>query len=87
MELSSQAVSPLRQRMIEDMRMRKLAPKTQTAYIRAVRRFAGFLGRAPDTASTEDLRRFQLHLVDEGQRAYRFAICWRRLWRQALDTR
>ena len=66
MEPSSQAVSPLRQRMIEDMRMRKLAPKTQTAYIRAVRRFTGFLGRAPDTASTEDLRRFQLHLVDEG---------------------
>lgn len=66
MEPSSQAVSPLRQRMIEDMRMRKLAPKTQTTYIRAVRRFAGFLGRAPDTASTEDLRRFQLHLVDEG---------------------
>lgn len=66
MEPSSQAVSPLRQRMIEDMRMRKLAPKTQTAYIRAVRRFAGFLGRAPDTASTEDLRRFQLYLVDQG---------------------
>lgn len=66
MEPSSQAVSPLRQRMIEDMRMRKLAPKTQAAYIRAVRRFARFLGRAPDIASTEDLRRFQLHLVDEG---------------------
>ena len=66
MEPSSQAVSPLRQRMIEDMRMRKLAPKTQTAYIRAVRRFVGFLGRAPDTASTEDLRRFQLYLVDQG---------------------
>lgn len=59
-------VSPLRQRMLEDMRMRKLTPKTQTAYIRAVRRFTRFLGRAPDTASAEDLRRFQLDLVDHG---------------------
>jgi integrase/recombinase XerD len=59
-------VSPLRQRMLEDMRMRKLAPKTQTAYIRAVRRFAAYLGRPPDTATVEDLRNFQLRLVDEG---------------------
>lgn len=59
-------VSPLRQRMLEDMRMRKLAPKTQTAYIRAVRRFAAYLGQPPDTATVEDLRNFQLHLVDEG---------------------
>lgn len=60
------AVSPLRQRMLEDMRMRRLAPKTQTAYIRAVRRFAAYLGRPPDTATVEDLRNFQLHLVDQG---------------------
>ena len=66
METSSQSVSPLRQRMEEDMRMRKLAPKTQEAYIRAVRRFAKYLGRSPDTATAEDLRLFQLHLVDEG---------------------
>ena len=66
MQTSTQAVSPLRQRMIEDMRMRKLAPKTQSAYIRAVRNFAKYLGRSPDTASDEDLRRFQLHLVDQG---------------------
>ena len=57
---------PLRQRMIDDMRMRKLADKTQHHYIRAVRQFAGFLGRSPDTASVEDLRRYQLHLVDRG---------------------
>ena len=66
METSSQSVSPLRQRMEEDMRMRKLAPKTQEAYIRAVRRFTKYLGRSPDTATAEDLRLFQLHLVDEG---------------------
>jgi integrase/recombinase XerD len=63
---SPQKMSPLRQRMIEDMRMRKLAPKTQSSYIRAVRHFAGYLGRSPDTASAEDLRRYQLHLVDRG---------------------
>jgi len=62
----SAAVSPLRQRMIDDMRMRKLSPKTQSGYIRAVRQFAGFLGRSPDTATVEDLRRYQLHLVDHG---------------------
>jgi len=63
---STAAVSPLRQRMIEDMTMRKLSPKTQTQYIRAVRRLARFLGRSPDTVSGDDLRRFQLHLVQVG---------------------
>jgi len=59
-------VTPLRQRMIEDMRMRKLDGKTQIHYIRAVRRLAAFLKRSPDTATGEDLRRFQLHMVDTG---------------------
>lgn len=63
---STQSISPLRQRMIDDMRMRKLAPKTQNGYVRAVREFARFLGRSPDSASDEDLRRYQLHLVDRG---------------------
>jgi len=63
---SSPTITPLRQRMIEDMRMRKLGDKTQTAYIRAVRQLAAFLGRSPDTATVEDLRRFQLHMVDHG---------------------
>lgn len=66
MTQSTQAISPLRQRMIDDMRLRKLSPKTQTGYIRAVKRLAGFLDRAPDTATAEDLRRFQLYLVDHG---------------------
>jgi site-specific recombinase XerD len=52
--------------MIDDMRMRKLAPKTQSHYLRVVRQFAGYLGRSPDTASVEELRRYQLHLVDQG---------------------
>jgi site-specific recombinase XerD len=66
MTASTHPISPLRQRMIDDMRLRKLAPKTQSAYIRAVRQFALYLGRSPDTASTEDLRNYQLHLVDQG---------------------
>ncbi len=63
---STPAVSPLRQRLLDDMRMRKLGPKTQSAYVRAVRYLASFLQRSPDTATAEDLRRFQLHLVDRG---------------------
>ncbi len=66
MNSSAQAISPLRQRMLDDMRMRKLCEKTQAGYIRAVRQLAAFLERAPDTATVEDLRRFQLHLVDRG---------------------
>ncbi len=63
---STQFVTPLRQRMIDDMRMRKLEPKTRAGYIRAVRNLAAFLERSPDTATVEDLRRFQLHMVDRG---------------------
>jgi len=60
------AVSPLRQRMLDDMRMRQFAEHTQEGYIRAVRKLSTFLGRSPHTATAEDLRRFQLHLVDTG---------------------
>ena len=66
MTFSTHTISPLRQRMLDDMRMRKLSPKTPASYIRVVKRFAGFLGRSPDTASVEDLRRYQLHWVDHG---------------------
>jgi site-specific recombinase XerD len=52
--------------MLEDMALRKLAPKTQSNYLRAVINFSCFLGRSPDTASPEDLRRYQLHLVNTG---------------------
>jgi site-specific recombinase XerD len=52
--------------MIEDMTLRKLGPSTQTGYIRAVVKLTRYLGRAPDTAEAEDLRLFQLHLVEQG---------------------
>ena len=63
MTQNNKSISPLRQRMIEDMTMRKLSPMTQTAYIRVVKNFTLFLGQSPDSASAEDLRRYQLHLV------------------------
>jgi integrase/recombinase XerD len=59
-------VSPLRRRMIEDMTIRKFAPRTQEGYIRAVKNFSAFLGASPEMASFEDLRRYQLHLVSSG---------------------
>ena len=64
--MTDEAMSPLRRRMIEDMTIRKLAPKTQQGYVRIIRNFAAFLGRPPNTASFEDVRRFQLHLVNNG---------------------
>jgi integrase/recombinase XerD len=63
---SNKSISLLRQRMIEDMTMRKLSPKTQSGYIRAVRKLAQYLRRSPDTATAEELRQFQLHLVELG---------------------
>ena len=66
MNSSTPGVTPLRQRMLDDMRMRKLEPKTQAGYLRAVRHLAAFLKASPDTATVEDLRRFQLHMVDRG---------------------
>jgi site-specific recombinase XerD len=66
MDTFTPAVTPLRQRMLEDMRLRKLEPRTQEAYIRAVRKLGAYLRRSPDTATVKDLRNFQLHLVDTG---------------------
>jgi integrase/recombinase XerD len=63
---STREISPLRQRMLEDMRLRKLAPHTQPSYVRAVRRLAGYLRRPPDTATVEDLRNFQTTMSDLG---------------------
>src|SRR3977135_3813036 len=59
--MTNEAISPLRRRMIEDMTIRKLSPKTQQGYIRTIKNLAAFLGRSPDKASFEDVRRFQLH--------------------------
>ena len=59
-------VSALRARMMEDMSVRGFSEKTRNDYIRNVRAFAGFIGRSPDTATAEDLRRFRLHQSQTG---------------------
>src|SRR6202451_1233767 len=64
--MSTVTISPLRQRMIEDMNARKLCAGTQRGHIRSCKRFAAFLRRSPDTATAEDIRRFQLHLSETG---------------------
>jgi integrase/recombinase XerD len=58
------AVTPLRQRMIEDMNARKLGAHSQRSHISSCRRFAAFLKRSPDTAMPDDVRRFQLYLAE-----------------------
>ena len=60
------AISPLRQRLIDDMNMRRFSRATQHNYIRDVGRFATFLGRSPDTATADDVRRFQIEQCDAG---------------------
>ncbi len=64
--MSIDVVSPLRQRMIEDMTARKLGSHTQKSHIYGCKRFAAFLQRSPDTATAEEIRRFQLHLSETG---------------------
>src|ERR1700680_394728 len=61
--MSIDTISPLRQRMIEDMNARKLCAATQTGHIYSCKRFAAFLKRSPDTATAEDIRLLQLHLI------------------------
>jgi integrase/recombinase XerD len=64
--MSKEVVSPLRQRMIEDMNARKLGAHSQRSHIQSCKRFAAFLKRSPDTATPDDMRRFQLHLIESG---------------------
>ena len=64
--MSEKPISDLRRRMLEDMAVRKFGEKTRHDYIRHVEAFASFLGRSPDTATAEDVRRFQVHLTERG---------------------
>ena len=64
--MTDKAISPLRRRLIEDMTIRRLSPKTQYQYIRHVKKFADFLGRSADKATAEDVHRYQLWLASSG---------------------
>ena len=66
MTKSNKTISPLRQRLLEDMAIRNLGAKTRQDYIRAVVKFTHYLKRSPDSATAEDLREFQLHLTNQG---------------------
>ena len=67
--MTHKAISPLRRRLIEDMTIRRLSPKTHYQYIRHVKKFADFLGRSADKATAEDVRRYQLWLASLGTTA------------------
>ena len=67
--MTDECISPLRRRMIEDMTVRNFVAKTQTDYIRRIKNFAIYLGRSPDTATREDVRRYLLHLASSGMGA------------------
>ncbi len=62
----SKSVTPLRMRMIADMSARTLGPASQMSHLRACKRFAAWLRRSPDTATPDDVKHFQLHLMDTG---------------------
>lgn len=62
--MTHEKMTPLRERIMEDMRIHGMGDKAQKAHIRAIKHFAGFLGRSPDTATPDDLRAYQLHMTD-----------------------
>lgn len=64
--MTGERTTPLRERMIEDMRIRGIDEKARHSHIRAVKDFASFLGRSPDTATPEELHGYQLHMTHEG---------------------
>jgi integrase/recombinase XerD len=64
--MTEEKTTPLRERMIEDMRIRGIGDKAQKGHIRAIKDFAAFLGRSPDTATPEELRAYQLHMTNAG---------------------
>jgi site-specific recombinase XerD len=72
--MKDEKTTPLRQRMIEDMQIRGLGEKTQKAHIRNVKHFAAFLGRAPDTATPEDLRTYQLQMTNDAVSASTYNV-------------
>jgi site-specific recombinase XerD len=65
----TEQVSPLRQRMIDDMTIRNMSPNTQRAYIRAIKNFSKHFGKSPDKLTFEHVREYQLYLVSRGLQA------------------
>jgi integrase len=72
--MKEEKTTPLRQRMIEDMKIRGLCEKTEQGHIRGVKHFASFPGRSPDTATPDDLRSYQLQMTKDGVSAATFNV-------------
>lgn len=72
--MSKDETSPLRERMIEDVRIRRMGEKAQKAHIRAINHFAAYRGRSPGTATPEDLRAYQLHMTNNGAALWTFNV-------------
>lgn len=72
--MTDQRTTPLRERMIEDMRIRGMGEKVQAAHIRAIKNFAAHLGHSPDKATPEELRSYQLQMTDTGVSATTFNV-------------
>ncbi len=70
--MTEEKITPLRERMMEDMRIRGMGDKARKSHIRAIKDFARFLKRSPDTATPEELRAYQLHMTDTGVTASTF---------------
>ena len=87
--MTTEAITPLRQRMIEDMSSRKLCVHTQRSHIYSCKRFAAFLKRSPDTATYEDIRLFQLHLAETASENLHISGCEQvqQMERDAVGTR
>lgn len=80
-------MTPLRQRMIEEMQLRGLSPKTQGAYVGAVKQLANYYGKAPDQLGEEELRSYFLYLRNEkkvGESIFNIAICGMRFFYREL---
>jgi len=71
MKLAPKTISPLRQRMIDEMSMRKFSDATKRSYIGCVENLARFLDHSPGKATAEELRNYQIYLVDRGTSGHR----------------
>lgn len=72
--MTDQRTTPLRERMIEDMRIRGMGEQAQAAHLRAIKNFAAYLGHSPDNATPEELRAYQLQMTDTGVSATTFNV-------------
>ena len=79
---TGQSVTPLRQRMLDDMKLRNMALSTRKIYVSSVAGFSAYHGRSPDQLTLEDVRDYQLHLVARGLKASSICPIMNPRWRR-----